>query len=150
MRNFFVDDALGVHAGLPGVREPGFDRNPVCLLDIRIGQYDKRIRTAKFQYLLFQGSAGASGHGAAYLSGTRERHGRYPVICDYGTHPFGFDEDGSAKAWGQARLVENILDGRRRPGNIVGVLENCPIAGGECREDEAEELPQRIVPGHNR
>ena len=51
---------------------------------------------------------------------------------------------------GHTRPAEDLLDGECALRHIVGVLEDRAVAGGERGGDEAEELPERVVPRHDR
>jgi hypothetical protein len=47
-------------------------------------------------------------------------------------------------------LAYDFFHRQRAPWNIVGVLQDSRVAGGECRRRETKELPERIIPRHDR
>ncbi len=52
-------------------------------------------------------------------------------------------------AVGHAGLAEYRLDGVGAGGDVLGVLHHGGVAGEEGRGEEADDLPEREVPGHN-
>jgi hypothetical protein len=61
----------------------------------------------------------------------------------------GFDEEGLEDATGEAGAAHEGLDGEGALRDVGGVLEQANVAGHKRGGEEAEDLPEGEVPGHN-
>ncbi len=62
----------------------------------------------------------------------------------------GLEEQRLEDAAGKAGTADQGFDGQRALRHVGGVLQQADVAGHQRRREEAEDLPEREVPGHDR
>ena len=150
---FFVDgfgdeEALGGDAGLPlsteraaTARDGGVERGR--------GHDDEGIAAAEFEDGFLDEPSGLGGDGAAGGLAASDRDGGDALIGEHHLDLAGFDEERLEAAAGKAGAADEGLDGERALGDVGGVLEQAHVASHQGGREEAEDLPEGEVPGHD-
>ena len=79
-----------------------------------------------------------------------QRHGAHAVVVDDPLDDRRADEQRLERALREARAGEDVLDGHGDLGDVRRVLEQADVARHERRGGEAQHLPVREVPRHDR
>ena len=143
------EEALGGDAGLAGVDAAGFDGGFDGDVEVGGGHDDEGVAAAEFEDGFFDEPSGLGGDGAASGLAAGDGDGGDALVGEDGFDLAGFDEEGLEGAAGKAGAADEGLDGERALGDVGGVLEQADVAGHECGREEAEDLPEGEVPGHD-
>ncbi len=143
------DEALGGDAGLAGVDEAGAHGGLDGDVEVGGGQDDEGVGAAELEDGFFDEPSGLRGDGAAGGLGAGEGDGGDARVGEDAFDLSGFDEERLEGAAGEAGAADERFDGERALGDVGGVLEEADVAGHQCRREEAEDLPEGEVPGHD-
>ena len=113
------------------------------------GHDDEGVAAAEFEDGFFDEPSGLGGDGAACGFAAGEGDGGDALVGEDGFDLAGFDEEGLEGAAGKAGAADEGFDGERALGDVGGVLEQADVAGHERGREEAEDLPEGEVPGHD-
>lgn len=78
-----------------------------------------------------------------------ESNGNDAIIGNQIGDGVGSDQQGLKRAIVEAGAKKDLFDGERALRDVRGVLEQTDIARHQCRCSEAENLPERKIPGHH-
>src|SRR5262249_24777339 len=149
--NGLIDDkALGGDAGLAVIDNAGLNRGSGGTVKIRAGHYDEGVASAQFKHDLLDLPAGRRGHDAARAHAAGKGHGHDARISDDAVHAVWADEQGLKDAFRKAGPAEDFFDRQGALRNIGRMLQQADVARHQRGRGEAEDLPERKVPGHDR
>ena len=146
----FVDDeAFRGDAGLAVVDAASLDG--VLYGEVEVGrrQDDEGVGAAELEDRFFDEPAGLGSDGAAGGLGAGEGDGGDAGVVEEVLYLAGLDEEGLEDAAGEAGAADQCFNGERALGDVGGVLEEADVAGHERGGEEAEDLPEGEVPGHD-
>ena len=143
------DEALRRDATLPVVLDPSGHRLRDRELHVGRAGDDEGVGSAELEHALLEVGAGEPAHPLAGALRTRERHGCDSVIGDHRRQRVVREEEVGEDTHGEAGPQEEVLEELPRARNVVRVLQDAHVAGHETGGDEANRLPERVVPGHD-
>ncbi len=143
------DEPLGGVAGLPGVVHPRRDAPLDNRVEVVGGKNDEGVGAAELEHDLLEVAAGDLGDRGAGARGAGQRHAGDPLVGDDvgGLLVGGVDVD--IGAFGEAGVVEDLLDGRSRLGTLRCVLQQDRVADAQIWPREPRHLVVREVPRHD-
>ena len=144
------DEALGRDARLAVVDRARLDRGPHRGVEVGARHHDERVAAAELEHVFLITLPAALATALAGAGAAGERHGGDPRVVDDALHLVGPDQQRLEAALGEAGAAEEVLDGQRALRHVRGVLEQPDVAGHQRRRGEAEHLPEREVPRHDR
>ena len=148
--DLFVDEeALGGDAGLAGVDAAGFDGGCDGEVEVGGGHDDEGVGAAELEDGFFDEPAGLGGDGSARGLAAGEGNGGDALVAEDGLDLAGFDEEGLEGAAGEAGAADEGFDAEGALRDVGCVLEEADVAGHERGGEEAEDLPEGEVPGHD-
>ena len=118
-------------------------------VEVGRGHDDEGIAAAEFEDGLLDEPSGLGGDGAAGGFAAGEGDGGDALVGEHHLHLAGFDEQRLERAAGKAGAAHQGFDGERALGHVGGVLEQADVAGHQRGREEAEDLPEGEVPGHD-
>ena len=119
-------------------------------LDVGILKDEVGVASAKFEDALFQVTACGSRYALPRRNAARQRHRRNGGICDKRLDVVAWDQQSAEHICGKTSLPEHILDGERASGHVARMFEDGRVARHQRRRGEAENLPEREIPRHDR
>jgi hypothetical protein len=144
------DEALAGDAALAAVDHPRRGADARRAGDVGVLEDDVGIGAAELEHAFLERRAGSGGDAAAGGHAAGQRHGGDRGIVDQRAHRVAADEHGLEEMLGKACVAKHRLDRERAAGDVARVLEDTAVAGHQRRRGEAEDLPERKVPGHHR
>ena len=118
-------------------------------IEVGGGHDDEGVAAAEFEDGLLDEPSGLRGDGAAGGLAAGDGDGGDALVGEDGLHLAGFDEQRLEGAAGEAGAADQGFDGERALGHVGGVLEQADVAGHQRGREEAEDLPEGEVPGHD-
>ncbi len=148
--NGFGDDkAFGGDAGLAVIDDPSFNGGVGCEIEIGGRHHDEGVAAAELEDDLLNALRGgdADFHASAFTAG--EGGGGHAVVAENGVDLFRADKQRLKRACREACARENFLNRKGALRDVGGMFEESDVASHEAGRDEAEDLPERKVPGHD-
>ena len=113
------------------------------------GHDDEGVAAAEFEHGLLDEPAGLGGDGAAGGLAAGEGDGGDALVGEDHLDLAGLDQQRLEGAAGKAGAAHQRFDGEGALGHIGGVLEQADVARHQRGREEAEDLPEGEVPGHD-
>ena len=143
------DEALGGDAGLAVVDAASLDGVVDGGVEVGGGEDDEGVGAAELEDGLLDEPAGLGGDGAACGLGAGDGDGDDAGVVEEVLDLAGLDEEGLEDAAGEAGAAHEGFNRQGALRDVGGVLEQADVAGHERGGEEAEDLPEGEVPGHD-
>src|SRR5947209_3774034 len=144
------DETFAGNAALAGIDHARSRATFRRLGDIGVFEHHVRIAAAEFEHAFLQPLRGGSRNLAAGLDAACERHRLHFVHVDHGFDVAARDEQRAKHVVGETCIAEHAFDRQRTARHIACVFQYRRIAGHQRRRGEAEDLPERKIPWHDR
>ncbi len=135
---------------MPGIARTGFDSRCHRLVQIRIGQDNKRIRAAQFQHGAFDNRTGGCRDFGAAPGRSGKGNRSHPRVGDDFFHTVSFDRQADHDVR-QFQLPDDFAESRLQLGCATGhvgvVFHDAGIARHQRRGHETQSQPDRHIPG---
>ena len=143
------DEALGGDAALAVVDAAGLDGVVDGGVEVGGGKDDEGVGAAELEDGLLDEPAGLCGDGAAGGLGAGDGDGGDAGVGEEVFDLARLDEQGLEDAAGKAGAAHQGFNREGTLRDVGGVLEQADVAGHERGSEEAEDLPEGEVPGHD-
>src|SRR5208283_2228948 len=136
-------------AGLAIIYDARFDGGGGGFFEVGAGHDDEGIAATEFQDDFLDALGGGNAHLDARLLAARKRGRGNTRIIEDAVHLGSADQKGLEDTFGKTGAEKDLLNLQGALRNVGSVLQQADIAGHQAWRDEAENLPEREVPGHD-
>jgi len=143
------DKSLGRDAGLPAASHPGRGRSRTAVAQVRIGQNEKGVRTAKLHDRLLHLRSGQGAHRRTGSGRARDRHPANGRMGHGPRHKRFVQAQHRQRAFREAGFGKQGGQGGHGTAHRGRRLDRHHVAGHQKRRRTTTNLPIRKIPGHD-